>query len=193
MKGKSYDSIELNTSKILNNDDEIKKLSEELRMKESEIKRLNELQKVPDIPISSFSFHLAFMFASPLVRKVNNNSLSHVMQLDYKREIEDIVKILKCTSHEIIYKIDVATISNFRSVIADAPFALHFTGHGIQSNVESLGPAYQIFKNKGNILLLEDNNMMAEYLFENDLKKLVELSNANRDYTYNYEVVFVSS
>lgn len=115
------------------------------------------------------------------------------MQLDYQNEISGIEKQLKGVKHEVRYKVEVATISNFRSIIADAPFALHFTGHGIQSDQKALGSAYMQYKNKGDILLLEDENGMADYLFENDLKKLVQISKANREFTHNYEVVFVSS
>lgn len=137
-------------------------------------------------------YHLAFLFASPLVRKMNS-SLEMIMQLDYHNEILGIEKQLKDVKHEIRYKVDVATISNFRSVITDAPFALHFTGHGIQNDQKALGPAYMAYKNKGDILLLEDENGMADYLFENDLKRLVQISKANREFSHNYEVVFVSS
>ena len=79
----------------------------------------------------SSSYHLAFLFASPLVRKINTN-VEMIMQLDYQNEIKSIEKQLKNVKHEILYKVDVGTISNFRSVIADAPFAIHFTGHGIK-------------------------------------------------------------
>lgn len=58
---------------------------------------------------------------------------------------------------------------------------------------KALGSGYMQFKDKGDILLLEDENGMADYLFEKDLKKLVELSKANREFSHNYEVVFVSS
>jgi len=132
------------------------------------------------------------MFASPLVRKVNKQ-FENIMQLDYRKEVIGIEKALQNVHHEIKYKTNVATISNFRSIIADAPFALHFTGHGIENNRNSLGASHRLYKDKGNILLLEDEQGMADYLFENDLKKLVEISKANRANTHNYEVVFVSS
>lgn len=88
---------------------------------------------------------------------------------------------------------NVATIDNFRSVIADAPFALHFTGHGIKNDGKALGTTYEQHKNKGDILLLEDINSMADYMFESDLKRLVQISKANLELSNNYEVVFVSS
>ena len=52
---------------------------------------------------------------------------------------------------------------------------------------------YESNKKRGDILLLEDENGMADYLFENDLKKLVQLTKANIEYSHHYEVVFVSS
>jgi len=85
------------------------------------------------------------------------------------------------------YKTDVATVSNLRSTITDCPIALHFSGHGIENTHANLGQEYALYKNKGNILLLEDENGMADYFFEEDLKYMIEISqNA-------FEVVFVSS
>lgn len=184
---------------------EIERLKEELRIKNSEIQRMtlrimamnekghNESMIFnEDIHAGSSSYHLAFLFASPLVRRINSN-IEMIMQLDYQNEILGIERQLKGVKHEVRYKVDVATLSNFRSVIVDAPFALHFTGHGIQNDQKALGSAYMQFKDKGDILLLEDENGMADYLFENDLKKLVEISKAGREFSHNYEVVFVSS
>ncbi|CAI2380040.1 unnamed protein product [Moneuplotes crassus] len=177
--------------KLYDAQQEIENLQQELRLRDSEIQRLTiTKQYSSDMP--RCSFHLAFMFASPLVRKVKNK-LENIMQLDYRNEITGIEKALSEVQHEIKYKINVATISNFRSIIADAPFALHFTGHGVPNNRQSLGESYNFYKDKGNILLLEDEKGMADYLFENDLKRLVKISKANRANTHNYEVVFVSS
>lgn len=185
---------------------EIAQLKEQLRLKNAELQRISMrmdsmkhkegnnsyINLTDDIQESESTYHLAFLFASPLVRRINS-SIEMIMQLDYQNEISGIEKQLKGVKHEIRYKVDVATISNFRSVIADAPFALHFTGHGIQNDRKALGSAYLQYKDKGDILLLEDENGMADYLFENDLKRLVQLSKANREFTHNYEVVFVSS
>lgn len=78
-------------------------------------------------------------------------------------------------------------------MIADTPFALHFTGHGIQNNKDALGNQYYQYKDKGDILLLEDELGQADYLFETDLVKLVQLTKGNREFSHKYEVVFVSS
>lgn len=85
------------------------------------------------------------------------------------------------------YLTNVATVSNLRSTITDCPIALHFSGHGIENTQESLGSDYFLNKEKGNILLLEDEQGMSDYFFEKDLKYMIEMSKNT------FEVVFVSS
>jgi hypothetical protein len=116
-----------------------------------------------------------------------------IMQLDYQNEIRNIENKLKKAKHEIKYKVEVATRDNLSSVIADAPFALHFTGHGIQNDRLALGPDYMQHKDKGDILLLESETGVADYLFEKELKTLVDLSKDRIQHSHRYEVVFVSS
>jgi len=67
------------------------------------------------------------------------------------------------------------------------PVALHFSGHGIENTAENLGFEYPLFKDRGNILLLEDENGMADYLFQDDLNSMIKTSK------HQFEVVFVSS
>lgn len=184
-------SVKVRPGKMYDPDNEIKNLQERLRLQELENERMT-LAKLPSPNIEDCSLHLAFMFASPLVRKIYS-TLDTLIQLDYYNEIADIEKSLKTIKNEVRYKVQVATSNNFRNMIADSPFALHFTGHGLENNQKSLGTAYEIHKNKGDILVLEDENGMADYLFETDLKKLVQLSNARNEFAHNYEVVFVSS
>ena len=62
-----------------------------------------------------------------------------------------------------------------------------FSGHGVINDKESLGNDYAFNKDKGNILLLEDEHGMSEYLFEKDLKSMINLMEAKP------EVVFVAS
>jgi hypothetical protein len=89
--------------------------------------------------------------------------------------------------NEMKYKLDVATVSNLRSIITDGPIALHFSGHGIENTKENLGIDYFLTKDKGNILLLEDEQGMSDYFFEKDLKYMIEMTQTI------FEVVFVSS
>jgi hypothetical protein len=130
--------------------------------------------------------HLAFLFSSPLVRKANEN-FEKIMQLDYNTEIKDIVKVCNRMKYEMKYKTDVATVGNLRSTITDCPIALHFSGHGIENTLESIGNDHFFSRDKGNILLLENETGMADYFFEQDLKNLIEMSQTT------FEVVFVSS
>lgn len=182
-------SLKISNNKIYNYEYEIKKLYEELRLRDVEIQKMNmKFKNMLEEP----RYHLAFLFASPLIRKMNS-SISTLSQLDYQTEIKNIENHLKDVKYEIRYKVDVATPSNFRSVIQDAPFAIHFSGHGMRNNKESLGNYYELVKDKGDILLLEDESGIAEYLFEKDLKKLIELSKSGKELSHHYEVVFVSS
>lgn len=132
------------------------------------------------------NLHLAFLFSSPLIRRTNS-SIENISQLDYLTEINDILRVCSRRKYEIKYKIDVATVSNLRSTITDCPIALHFSGHGIENTLENLGNEYALFKDKGNILLLEDEHGMADYFYEEDLKYMVQMSQNT------FEVVFVSS
>lgn len=161
-----------------------------------QLKSINRLQnEVGDslaLGVLEPNYHLAFMFSSPLVRRINS-SLEMIMQLDYQNEIRNIENKLKKAKHEIKYKVEVATRDNLSSVIADAPFALHFTGHGIQNDRAALGPDYMQHKDKGDILLLESETGVADYLFEKELKTLVDLSKNRIQNSHRYEVVFVSS
>jgi hypothetical protein len=50
-----------------------------------------------------------------------------------------------------------------------------------------LGSDHFLSKDKGNILLLEDENGKADYFFEEDLKYMVDITQNT------FEVVFVSS
>ena len=63
-----------------------------------------------------------------------------------------------------------------RSTITDGPIALHFSGHGIENKLQNLGSDYILNKDKGNILLLEDEHGMSDYFFEKDLKYMIEMS-----------------
>ncbi|CAI2386882.1 unnamed protein product [Moneuplotes crassus] len=189
--------------KIYDPNFEIQRLREELRLRDAEIHQLNSqismikgkndscLAHLID-EIDEPRYHLAFLFASPLIRKLNA-SIETLLQLDYRKEIMNIEKHLRGVEHELRYKVDVATSSNFRSVIQDAPFAIHFTGHGMRNTKQNLGNLYEGSKNKGDVLLLEDENGFACNLFENDLKKLINLSKSGKPDENQYEVVFVSS
>lgn len=61
-----------------------------------------------------------------------------------------------------------------RSIILEAPVALHFSGHGITNSRENLGnTVWAMNKDKGDVLLLEDDHGQADYYFKSELKKLI--------------------
>jgi energy-coupling factor transporter ATP-binding protein EcfA2 len=172
---------------------DVSSFKEKLRLAESEIihkenhiKHLKKDGNSYPLAIEESRLHLAFLFSSPLIRRTNA-SIENIMQLDYLTEINDILKVCGKRKYEMRFKTDVATLSNLRSTITDCPFALHFSGHGIQNIPENLGSEFTLFKDKGNILLLEDEHGMADYFFEEDLKYMIEVSQNT------FEVVFVSS
>ena len=96
-------SFNIDGDKIFNPLKEIQKLKEEVRIKNEEILRLNmkfQHKKTSDTNTSIAAseainglsnYHLAFLFASPLVRKINTN-IEMIMQLDYQNEIKSIEK-----------------------------------------------------------------------------------------------------
>ena len=158
----------------------------EIQIRDGQIERMKSEVKILPLDMTKSRFHLAFMFSSPLIRKINGK-IESIMQLDYNSEINDIIKVLSKIKSEMKFKTSVATVSNFRSIITDLPIALHFSGHGIQNTSESLGTEYYLNQDKGNILLLEDEQGMSKYFFEKDLKYMIEMSQTT------FEVVFVSS
>jgi hypothetical protein len=157
-----------------------------IHIRDDQIGKLKASGNILPLDMAQARMHLSFMFSSPLIRKFNNKT-ENIMQLDYLNEISDIIKVCKKMKHEMKFKTDVATVSNMISVITDGPIALHFSGHGIQNAPENLGSDYALHKNKGNILLLEDEQGMADYFFEEDIRNMIEMTQTT------FEVVFVSS
>ena len=136
--------------------------------------------------MSQAKVHMSFLFASPLLRKIKDG-YENVMLLDYLSEIRFIENNLKNVKFELKYNKNVATPRNFHSIVSDKPIVLHFSGHGVVNDKQSLGAEWAFNKDKGNILLLEDEHGMSEYLFESDLKTMIDMMEAQ------FEVVFVAS
>lgn len=53
---------------------------------------------------------------------------------------------------------------------------LHFSGHGIENNVAYFGKSHVFYKDKGNMLLLENESGQAEYLFEVSIREYMQNS-----------------
>ena len=130
--------------------------------------------------------HFAFLFSSPLIRKMNGK-LQSIMQLNYEEELREIYKIMDDVDYTLKFRSEVATRENFCDIITDRPVVLHFSGHGIENNKKNLGSDYTMNKQKGHVLLFENENGMSDYYFEQELKTLLNISK------YEFELVFVSS
>ncbi|CAI2359291.1 unnamed protein product [Moneuplotes crassus] len=156
-----------------------------IKIRDTQIHRLKSEGNVIPLDMTNSRLHLAFLFASPLIRKVEGGT-DNVMLLDCQKEIRDIVDVCSAMDYEMKYKSVVATPSNMRSVLTDGPIALHFSGHGMEN--KEVGYKSRLGgEDKGDILLLENEKCMTEYFYERDLKKMIKLSQIN------LEVVFVSS
>ena len=195
--GKSLRSKTMNRSKPLMNPhnivSELDILREQLKQANNKIEKyqgfMHQIQKAVNWgnwDMSEAKVHLSFLFASPLLRKIKNG-YEQVMLLDYMNEIKDIESNLLKVNYPIKYNKAVATQRNFHSIISDHPIVLHFSGHGVVNDAQSMGSDYAFVKDKGDILLLEDEHGMSSYLFESDLKNMVKLLDAN------FEVVFIAS
>ncbi|CAI2382289.1 unnamed protein product [Moneuplotes crassus] len=157
-----------------------------IQVRDTHIEKMKSEGKIIPLDMTNSRLHLAFMYSSPLIREINGKT-ENIMQLDYLTEIQDIVKVCSKMEYEMKYKEEVATVSNMRSIITDGPIALHFSGHGIENTYDNIGSDFYINEDKGNILLLEDEQGKSYYLFEKDLTTMIQEANTD------LEVVFVSS
>ena len=166
--------------------EQLKQANQEIEKYQNFVLQIQKAVSWSNVDMGQAKVHLSFLFASPLLRKVKDG-YEQVMLLDYLSEIKDIESNLKNVKYEIKYNKSVATQRNFHSVISDRPIVLHFSGHGVVNNQQSLGSDYAFCKDKGNMLLLEDEHGMSDYLFEKDLKNMIDMMDAK------FEVVFIAS
>lgn len=123
-----------------------------IQIRDGQLEKMKKEVNILPLDMSKARLHLAFLFSSPLIRRINNKT-ENIMQLDYLTEINDIIRVCSRMKYEMKFRTDVATVSNMRSMITDGPVALHFSGHGIQNLHENIGNDYVLHKDKGNILL----------------------------------------
>ena len=64
------------------------------------------------------------------------------------------------------------------------PLALHFSGHGIENNVNNFGGASNALREYGNFLVFEDEEGTAVYLSEKELKNFIEESGTKLDFVF---------
>lgn len=166
--------------------DQLKQANDEIVKYQGFMQQIQKATNWGNWDMSQAKVHLSFLFASPLLRKIKNG-YEQVMLLDYVNEIKNIEFNLQKVKYPIKYNKAVATQRNFHSIISDRPIVLHFSGHGVVNDAQSMGSDYAFVKDKGDMLLLEDEHGMSSYLFEQDLKNMIDLLDAN------FEVVFIAS
>ncbi|CAI2381433.1 unnamed protein product [Moneuplotes crassus] len=172
--------------------DVISKLQEALKSSQIELRKSQksiesiENSGLEPLDMARNKLHFGFLFASPLARNYNGKIVKSD-QLDFKTEIEDILYSLKDLSYNLNYKVSLGTREHLRRTVIECPIALHFSGHGAENNKNNLGNTSMLFKEKGNVLFLEDSTALADYYYQTELEALVKARKTN------FEVVFVSS
>lgn len=140
------------------------------------------------------SLHLAFLYASPLVCKfrdqlTNQDYYKRINQIDYQREFSNVQEAISLTHNHIKYRKICATHNNFLSILSEGTFVLHFSGHGAKYDEELFPKEFNpgLNKNLGDFLIFENDDGEAFFLPEEDLKRILEKSEAK------LELVFVAS
>ena len=95
-------------------------------------------------------------------------------QLNFNKEFEVIEKALEESRIQINYQRTVATLDNLPDVLIRNPFVLHFSGHGVKNNIESIGSEAAIRTGEGDMLLFEDSKWWGVLLSEKNLKSILE-------------------
>ena len=117
---------------------------------------------------------LIFSFASPIVLSFASKASMNLPQLNFNKEFEVIEKALEESRIQINYQRTVATLDNLPDVLIRNPFVLHFSGHGVKNNIESIGSEAAIRTGEGDMLLFEDSKWWGVLLSEKNLKNILE-------------------
>ena len=103
---------------------------------------------------------LAYVYSVPLTHRMEDGSFIEPEMLDTHRELQMIRKALKDSRKEILFRAEVATVTNFRTLVTLGCRMLHYTGHGIpdallfendrgESNALSIKLLSELFKAGG--------------------------------------------
>jgi hypothetical protein len=63
-----------------------------IQLRDGHIDKMKSFGNVLPLDMTKARLHLAFVFSSPLIRKMNGK-VESIMQLDYLTEIDDIIKV----------------------------------------------------------------------------------------------------
>ena len=134
----------------------------------------------PDAPVVVEPDHidLAFLFASPLMLKTSDGSYFDVLPpISFEDEFEQIRQGIEEKQLEFLYTYQVATSVNLLKVLRENPVGLHFSGHGFKNAeviYEGDKKAWIKNKNKGDVLVFENEDGSSEFFFKTDLEKMFQ-------------------
>jgi len=141
--------------------------------------------------------HLAFLFASPLMLKTSDYKYYDVLPpISFSEEFEQIKQFIEEKKICFNYRYSVATTKNLQTALRENPLGLHFSGHGFK-NTETLyqgdKKSFNKYKNKGDVLIFENEIGASEFFFTTDLQKMCaevksQLSNLNKRNSARYSV-----
>ena len=100
------------------------------------------------------SLHFAFLFACPLILGDSAKGQT-VPQLNYVKEYAKIKERLEANKCQIQITNRQCTVQSLSQILQRKPCGLHFSGHGIQNNYESVGDYHYEHKEEGDFLLFE--------------------------------------
>lgn len=86
--------------------------------------------------------------------------------LDYNKEFQGAIKGLNQTGNAIQVKRVHATLHKFTLCLTENPVGLHFSGHGIENSVKTVGKQNYFLHNQGNCLVFETENGVAHFISE---------------------------
>ena len=117
---------------------------------------------------------MIFWFASPLITNFSSAPSINMPQLNFNKEFEGIEKALEESRMQLNYQKTVATLDNLPDILIRNPFVLHFSGHGVKNNYESIGNESVLREGEGDMLLFEDSKCWGVLLSEKNLKTILE-------------------
>ena len=83
-------------------------------------------------------------FASPLVTKTINptsgeEQVAPLPLLDFGKEFKGALSGIRETQNAVDVRVLPATLEKFTDILMHKPIGLHFTGHGVENSVATLG------------------------------------------------------
>jgi len=97
--------------------------------------------------------------------------------ISFEEEFEAITQSIEEKKIQFNYRYSVATQANLLKILRENPIGIHFSGHGFK-NTEALYEgdkrAFNQHKNKGDVLIFENEYGSSEFFFKNDLEQMIK-------------------